>query len=119
MTDEEIILKHDRGVRQRARMELKIVNQLINSAASLGYSIEVAEADEEEDKGKSIKDILFNLDEANVRVFRADGSKLGWIFLVFGNSGYDLISDYTYSHDMEKFLGECCALSDRLADGLE
>jgi hypothetical protein len=59
MTDEEIILKHDPRVRPRAKMELKIVNALLEAAEKAGYKLIEREENEE-----ATKDLLFNLDEA-------------------------------------------------------
>jgi hypothetical protein len=115
MTDEEILLKCDTRVRPRVRMELKIVNQLIKSAKAYGYTLKEAQAEDEGDFDYDIKDMIFNLDEAKIMVYKED-KYIGWIHLVLGNDGYDLISDY--SMNLEGFLATCNELADKLENGL-
>lgn len=112
MTDNEIILKHDQGCRPRARMELAIVNALIGELARPGYT---AKIDEYGNEPTTLKDGLFNLDEAHLIVFK-DGKKIGFVYLVFGNDGHDLISDYSVS--LEEFLKPVNEVADKLANGL-
>lgn len=98
--DRKILSKHDAGVRMRALIELEIVHALIAEATKYGYRLQVVGEPTVHTPGQLISQ-LFDLDNAIVRVF--DGSVLvGWIHLVFGNSGWDLISDY--STNLESFL---------------
>lgn len=118
MTDEEIILKHSAGpARRRASMELKIVNQLFESAKKAGYTLYEGEDPSIIGPSEALKDQLFDLDDAVVFVDDASGAEVGWVSLVFGNDGYDLISDYNTK--LEDFLKDCDALSKRLEEGLE
>lgn len=98
--DRKILSQHDPAVRTRALLELEIVHGLIDAAETHGYFFRV----EEEPRAKSAEDLiyqLFDLDDATLLVFDG-GKEIGWIRLVFGNSGYDLISDY--STNLESFL---------------
>jgi len=118
MTDEQIIMKHDQGVRPRARMELAIVNQFLADAERAGYRLKIQEL--EGDKGESyasIRDALFDLDDAHVLIDDANGKPQGWVYFVFGNDGYDCISDYTTN--LEGFLAPCSQLSYQLENGLD
>ena len=45
---------------------------------------------------------LFDRDYAMLSVYQVGGPYKGWVRLVFGNSGWDLISDY--SVNLEEFL---------------
>jgi hypothetical protein len=116
LTDTEIIAKHSPSCRSRARMELAIVSKLIESADAAGYRLEVAEYESEGEHGYDVKTALFDLDEALVVVWSSNGDaaaeELGWIRLVFGNSGYDLVSDYSLS--LEAFLAPVLGLADSL-----
>lgn len=119
MTDEEIILKHDPGVaRDRARLELAIVNQLFESATKAGYRLYEGEEVGIVGPSQELKELLFDLDDAVVFVDdAATNAEVGWISLVFGNDGYDLISDYTVN--LEEFLKDCDQLANRLEEELE
>lgn len=125
MTDEEIILNHSVSVRPRARIELAIVNQLLLDAANNQFILEVEDM---EDEDGTVKDHIFNLDMARVYVRKVVDlhanksgkntviSVHGWILLVLGNSGYDIISDYTTN--LEEFLKNCNALADKFENGM-
>lgn len=121
LTDEQIIMKHDPSCRPRARMELEIVNQFLADAKNAGYRLRI---DDLED-GKavppygypSLRDAIFDLDDAYITILDDTGESVGWVYFVFGNDGYDCISDYTTT--LETFLAPCLALSDRLANGID
>ena len=101
-TDLEIIKKHDPGVRGRALMELIIVHTLINVATRAGYRFEIADDPEEKtETADEFKLAVFNRDDVVVDIYQKSVYK-GWIHLVFGNDGCDLISDYTTN--LESFL---------------
>jgi hypothetical protein len=100
LTDEQILAKHSQSVRPRARMELKIVNRIIAEAKAKGYTLKVWDGYEEEgNTDYDVKTAIFDLDSARVEVFNGDKQWIGNILLVFGNDGYDLVSDYHTSLD--------------------
>ena len=112
LTDSEIIAKHSPDARARARIELAIVDKLIDSARDVGYRLKVAEYEEDGETDYDFKNAVFNLDDALVLVADGEGEQLGWIRLVFGNSGYDLVSDFAVS--LEDFLKPANDLADSL-----
>lgn len=117
VTDQEILERHDVEVRPRCRMELQIVDKLLELAKAAGYAMKIIQYEEEGEKTpEDVKDALFNLDEAHLEFYK-DGKRVGWVFLVFGNDGFDLISDYTCR--LEEFLKPAIELSGRLENGLE
>ena len=107
--DRDILSKHDPGVRSRAFIELQIVNALIDAAGDAGYRLRV-EGEERADTPDDLKRLLFNLDNAVLLVFAGGGKAIGWIRLVFGNDGFDLVSDY--STNLEAFLRPVNDLAD-------
>lgn len=117
VSDKAVLERHDVGVRPRARMELKIVNRLLKLCKKEGYTVKIAEyEDNGERTPKDLKGAIFNLDEARLFLSK-DGKSQGWIYLVLGNSGYDLVSDYTTN--LDGFLKPVMELADRLENGLE
>lgn len=98
--DRKILVKHSPGSRAHALLELEIVNAIIHRAAEYDYRLQV-EGEEEVPTLKHIVEMVFNLGIATLLVFDRD-KNIGWISLVFGNGGYDLISDY--STNLESFL---------------
>ena len=80
------------------------------------YVVRVNGADDEENH--DVKSTLFNLDDAVLEIYtRASGYDCeGWVRFVFGNSGYDVINDY--STNLEKFLKPVFEIADKLENGL-
>jgi hypothetical protein len=110
--DREILSRHSAGCRGRAMIELAIVDAIIKAGAEAGYHFEI-DGEEEEDvtDANALKAALFNLDDAVLLVCRGE-KRLGWIRLVFGNDGYDLVSDYT--KNLESFMAPINAAADFL-----
>lgn len=116
MTDEAVLEKHHPAVRPRCRMELIIVNQIIADIAKSGMTAKVADYDDE--PTPDLKAALFNLDDAHLELYEDKECKdyVGTIFLVFGNSGWDLISDYSVS--LGEFLKPAMEVARKLENGL-
>jgi hypothetical protein len=111
-TDREILAMADSSVRPRMKMELQVVHLLMELAGRYGWKL--VETSEAENSGDLLTDIM-NLDEAVVDVFSATGNPIGWIKLVFGNNGYDCISDYT--SNLESLLDPIDTLATQLEEG--
>lgn len=111
LTDEQIIKKHDPSCRGRAYIELCIVNEIIKQAGELGLELEIDDLTEEEMRayGNDFKTAVFDLDSATIWV-NTESSSPGWMKLVFGNHGYDLVSDYCMT--LEEFLKPVNKLAD-------
>ncbi len=110
LTDHEIIRQHSPSVRGRAYIELQIVNELIAAAAKAGYALRVQEYEDDGETDYDVRSAIFNLDDAHVIVCDSvSGAGIGWVRLVMGNDGYDVVSDY--STNLEAFLASVNALS--------
>jgi hypothetical protein len=98
---------------KRIETEGKIVNKLVKQAIASGYRVSVNDGEEwvvEKSVMRTIiLDAMFSTDE-DVLVFYKpkDGSntpgfdKVGFVQLIYGNGGYDVIGDYG-SKDLEAF----------------
>jgi len=115
LTDKQIIEKHSPGVRARARVELRIVHSLIKEAKKRDLTLAIVDYTpaDMEPYGGDLKTALFDLDEAFV-VVRKNGVYTGWIQLIFGNDGYDLVSDYSINPTVEDLLKPVNELADSL-----
>lgn len=113
-TDKQILARHSAGVRGRALIELQVVDALLKAARDAGYTFEIEDADEDDgdmSDAAQLKAALFNRDAAALLVFNGNRPQaFGWIRLVFGNDGWDLVSDY--STNLEEFLGPVNAVAD-------
>jgi hypothetical protein len=100
--EKKIIRKHHAGTRSRALIELAIVDALIRAAAEAGFYFEVEDEHEDVTDVEALKHVLFDLDEANIYLRDKNGGRRGWIRLIFGNNGWDLVADY--STNLEAFM---------------
>src|SRR5580765_6314792 len=92
------IAKGHRDLAKRMKQEKRMASGLILACLARGYRITV---DNGEDKpivlSKSYKAVMAELwqtDEEHVLIYDAEGKRQGWFFLVYGNDGWDLISDF-------------------------
>lgn len=95
-------------------IETKIITALVREALDAGYHIGVDDGNEmvlsPSTKVDSIIGALFSVDEEHLVFFDEEGKKKGWVFLVHGNGGWDVISDNTTN--LEHVMGEADKLSD-------
>jgi hypothetical protein len=98
MTDAMILQYHDAAVLPRARVELAIVRRLLRALTKANYALSVDDGADElyaKTEGDMLA-LLFNLDDAHLIVRDPIGGQ-SFVRLVFGNDGYDVISDYGIS----------------------
>lgn len=109
------------------QMEQQIVRKLIETALRNGCTVKLNDGesivatvyaltpdDVEEQTQTMMKEI--NATDEEYLIFDLNGSRVGTVFLVYGNTGYDVICDYvSRSGAMDIILGE----ANRLADELE
>lgn len=114
----DIVMRCHPSVRKRVADELKIVHAILTEAHKNGYDVVIWDSEEavflHNDHNQEI-DYCFNLDEAQL-VLKENNREIGWIYLVFGNDGYDVISDYTTN--LESFLKPVFELVDKIENGL-
>lgn len=106
--------------RRRAEMlaERVIVLKLIDTLLAAGFELSVNDGEENHpwttDRAAVI-DAILNTDEDTLRV-RKDG-RTGWVLLVYGNGGWDVICDYTVW--LEDVLAPVMALAEELEPRVE
>lgn len=106
------------AIRKRIAIEARIVKATVRSLLAAGYSLSVDDGGEEyaiknSTSFKAIMDALLNTDEDRL-IAAKDGKRLGWVFFVYGNDGWDVINDYSIG--LEPELTAVNQLSDRLAE---
>ncbi len=105
------------AVRARHNIEVRIVKSLVKELLADGFWLAVDDGGEElaqkpTDNKKKILDALINTDEDYLMVHEAGvkGERIGWVRLVYGNDGWDVICDYTCNLEDEKHITETLAL---------
>jgi hypothetical protein len=102
----------------RQEVERKIVAAVIDGALAAGYTLDVNDGEEttltkSADKGKILA-AMFTTDEDWLLVNDAKGrAKFGWVRFIYGNDGWDVVSDYTTN--LEPIMGEANKISDSYA----
>ncbi len=103
------------SVKMRQEVERKIVGAFVDSALKAGHRLSVSLErgyDIEEclldstDRAKIMEE-AFAGDECHIFIHKAEGpllegtviNSIGWVYCVFGNDGWDVISDYTTNLD--------------------
>lgn len=88
----------DSSVRLRRLVELTIVRKLTTDLIAAGYLITVDDGEDEPVRGSkdvdAIMDAAFAVDEAYLRVRKPGMPVRSFVRLIFGNTGWDVISDY-------------------------
>jgi hypothetical protein len=104
------------NVEKRIRIEKKIASRLVADAIAAGYSLSVNNGEEvvirqSRDKAAILAE-MFSVDMEHL-IYHKDGVRQGWVYLVYGNGGWDVICDYTTN--LDPVLVGANALADKLS----
>jgi hypothetical protein len=97
------------SVKMRQIVEKEICTEIVKSLLIAGFSISVDNGGDSATKPRvasgPILKAMFLTDEDRLFVYK-DGQSdwAGWVYLVYGNDGWDVLSDYTVN--LEKFIGD-------------
>jgi hypothetical protein len=91
------------ALKNRIKLEQRIVKLTVDTLLKDGYSLAVFDGEETTaittDK-KTLIDALMETDEDYLFVYEAGvKARFGWVRFVYGNDGYDVINDYTTNLD--------------------
>lgn len=96
------------SVKMRRLVEREISTAIIDELLKAGFRISVDNGDEQSAPFSSKETILkhmFFTDEDRLYVYKPrQATAFAWAYLVYGNDGPDVLSDYTVN--LEKFIGE-------------
>ena len=124
----KLVLTGDTGaVKARQRVEQTIALTAAQVLLDAGFSLGVHDGEEltihHSKSIEKIKAALFTTDEDCLYVYRKGNPKDtrpdGWVHLIYGNDGWDVISNYSSVDLLDKYLGDGTAvqkLIDKLAD---
>lgn len=125
------------SVKMRMEVEKKIVGAFVNSALAAGYRLSVSmergyDIDNMGDCGvlgttdkESILREAFAGDDCHIFVHENKNDvvtkgglldSVGWVYCVYGNDGWDVISDYTTNLDSLGLMAEAKKISKQYAD---
>jgi hypothetical protein len=100
---------------QRQEIERQIARKVIADALAAGYAIDVFDSEEyaieKSTDPEAIIKAMFSTDDDRL-YFHKDGKQAGWVLFIYGNSGWDVISDYTVN--LEDLFKGASELSEQL-----
>jgi hypothetical protein len=101
-------------VKKRQNIEKAVIRAFVKSALADGCEIAVHDGEDiclrrSTDQTKIMAAIM-STDEDKLYVYK-DAKVIGWVFLVYGNDGWDVICDYTVN--LEPLMVACNELSEK------
>ena len=108
----------------RHRHERAIAERLVTDAIAQGYQVSVNDGEawvvKRSTDNKAIMAALFSTDEDYIRI-RKDGEEtsVGTFTLVYGNDGWDVIADWSYSAETEAVMQRIQRGASELATAIE
>lgn len=108
------------SVRHRGQIEQLIVKKVITDLLAAGFALTVDDGDGEGNQllgVTEVVDAIMNTDEDRLYAYKRGEDKrcFGWILFIYGNDGWDVISDYTTN--LEEILKPAHALAEKLENG--
>lgn len=104
------------SVVMRQEVERKIISKLIDDALEAGFNIDVNDGEEttleHSTNREAILAAMFTTDEDWIVLHR--GELRGWVRLIYGNDGWDVINDYT-TNLPDSIMAGCNAIADHYA----
>lgn len=81
----------------RKQIEYQIAKAFVTRTIESGYNISVDDGENETrpfKRARSVLRAMFTVDIEHLRVWK-DRKRIGWALFVYGNEGFDVISDHT------------------------
>lgn len=103
----------------RVTYELLVAAKIVRRALDLGYVVSVNDSEEftikRSDNYQDIINALQTTDDDYLHFYKAGSrNRTGWVHLVYGNDGIDVVSDYTVSDAMDQILSTANAMNDKV-----
>jgi hypothetical protein len=104
---------------KRIEIEKTIVAMIVEDALAAGYSVtlnnggDTDELENSKDKAQILA-AMFATDDERL-TFHSDASRVGWVYFVYGNDGWDVVNDCIESEHMKKIMARADAYADTLS----
>lgn len=90
-------MRTNADVKRRQKVERMIVRRIVTDAIRLGYTVDVNDGEEvtvmASTSVRKVMAAVMTTDEDYLILHK--GKKRGWVRLVYGNDGWDVVNDYT------------------------
>jgi hypothetical protein len=120
--------EHMSKFEQIKQMERDIIRTIIEDAFESGCSIVIDNGEDKSErftmnllhntKAECVDEVMNEINQTDEEylIFYYGGSKIGWVQLVYGNTGFDVVCDHTQSTEMERLLSRAMALAYKFAE---
>lgn len=113
------LLDPSNPIRRRIIMERAVIRRAVTDILAAGYSISIDYGEDELgcNKAQSLGTVMAAIgasDMESLYVYRASGSIMGCIMLVYGNNGWDVMADYSLT--LEGVLQGASKLAEELSE---
>lgn len=119
----------DPYVQKRITCERSIQRAVMRAAIKKGYFVTIQNGEDEAtplEHGQSLEWLcafMNQCDEEHVLINEKDGEHVGWIYFVYGNGGYDVVSDWSWVESPERntqaVMDEIAAAGDKISERWE
>lgn len=95
------------NTKERIKIEEQITRELLLTANDAGWGCigyDYGDGFESDTDYESIVSMCLNVDDLYLIFASPDKTKKAWVRLVYGNDGYDLVSDYTCTSGFEQLV---------------
>ena len=96
------------NISTRQMIEKGIAKRVVRAAIEAGYTVSLWDGGEWTVKRSSklpeVIRAMFTVDEESLEFRNAEGGLIGTVWMVYGNDGFDAISDHTATDTMERLL---------------
>jgi hypothetical protein len=100
---------------KRQEIERQIAQKVIADALAAGYALDVFDSEEyaieKSTDADAILEAMFTTDDDRL-FFHKDGKRVGWVWFIYGENGWDVINDYTVN--LEDVLKGASELSEQM-----
>jgi hypothetical protein len=120
--------EHMSKFEQIKQMERDIIRTIIEDAFESGCSIVIDNGEDKSErftmnllhntKAECVDEVMNEINQTDEEylIFYYGGSKIGWVQLVYVNTGFDVVCDHTASTEMERLLSRAMALAYKFAE---
>jgi hypothetical protein len=113
----------ENSLARRIDAERRICSAIVKYALRNEMLVSVCDGEEwtvkKSDKYRVVMNALFSTDEDILQLRNKAGENLGRFMLIYGNDGYDVVSDYTITETTETIWNEVIKpLSDKIESGM-
>ena len=107
-------------VKLRNEIEKQIVERIVTDAVKMGFRLSVYDGEDVVLKRSmdisKIMDALMNTDHDEIKFYDNETKYIGWVTLIYGNAGYDVIADYSMNPKIETIISGANKLAEELEE---